>query len=130
MTGIPSPAILTAYDCWRLLEHEEIARVAWATGDTAAVVPVNFTVVDGALWFRVHPSSALGQQCRGGRVAVEVDHLDGSDRSAWSVVVQGTAQPVDIHDVPDQAMEIRLWPAGPFSMFVRVEPDEVTGRRL
>lgn len=128
--GIPSPAILTAYDCWGLLETQEIARIAWATTDGVAVVPVNYTVVDGALWFRAQSSSALGRQCQGGRVTVEVDHLDRADRAAWSVVVTGRAEPVDIHDVPDQAMEMRLWPAGAYSLFVRVEPDDVTGRRL
>jgi uncharacterized protein len=125
-----TPAILTAYDCWGLLETEEIARIAWVGPDGVAVVPVNYTVADGALWFRTQPYTALGRQCGGGRVAVEVDRLDRESRSAWSVVVRGRAESVDAADVPDQVMEMRVWPAGPRTLFVRVEPIEVTGRRV
>jgi nitroimidazol reductase NimA-like FMN-containing flavoprotein (pyridoxamine 5'-phosphate oxidase superfamily) len=125
-----STAILTAYDCWGLLETEEIARIAWAGPDGVAIVPVNYIVADGALWFRTQPYTALGRHCDGGRVAVEVDHLDRESRSAWSVVVTGRTESVNAAEVPDQVMEMRVWPAGPRSLFVRVEPIEVTGRRV
>jgi uncharacterized protein len=125
-----SPAILTAYDCWGLLETEEVARVAWAAPGGVAVVPVNYTVADGALWFRTQPYTALGRQCGGGRVAVEVDHIDRAERSGWSVVVAGTAHLVPAEQVPDQVMEMRVWAPGVRSLFVRVEPVDVSGRRL
>ena len=135
MTGqapkVPSMATLTAYDCWGLLETEEIARVAWATSDGVAIVPVNYTVSDGCLWFRTQPDSSLGRQCReGGHLAVEVDHVDRSSHRAWSVVVNGSASLVSAEDVPDAAMEMRVWPQGLPRTFVRLEPDELTGRRL
>jgi nitroimidazol reductase NimA-like FMN-containing flavoprotein (pyridoxamine 5'-phosphate oxidase superfamily) len=126
----PSPAVLMAYDCWGLLETEEIARIAWAGPDGVSVVPVNYVVASGALWFRAQPESALGRQSSGGRVVVEVDHVDRRDRSAWSVVVVGTAEPVDMDEVPEPVMEMQVWPVGPHGLFVRVEPDDVTGRRL
>jgi len=121
---------LTAYDCWGLLESAELGRVAWPGPGGVALVPVNFTVVDGALWFRTEPSSALARQCAGQRVVVEADHVDPVTRSGWSVVVVGTAGLVAIEDVPDMLVEMRVWPAGRRSLFVRVEPTEVGGRRL
>jgi nitroimidazol reductase NimA-like FMN-containing flavoprotein (pyridoxamine 5'-phosphate oxidase superfamily) len=127
---IPPPVILTAYDCWGLLETEEVARVAWTAPEGVAIVPVNYAVAEGSLWFRTQPYSALGRQCGGGRVAVEVDQLDRTDRSAWSVVVVGTAESVAPEDVPDRATQMQVWASGPRSMFVRVEPIEVTGRRI
>jgi hypothetical protein len=84
------------------------------------------TATDGALWFRTQPASALGRQYAGGRVVVEVDHVDRDAHTAWSVLVAGTAEPVDVADV----MQMRVWPVGSPGMFVRVEPAEVSGRRL
>lgn len=126
----PSPAILTAYDCWGLLETEEVARIAWASPAGAAIAPVNYTVVDGCLWFRTQPDSALGRQCTGERIAVEIDHVDREARTGWSVVVVGTAQRVEVEHVPDAVMELRVWPADARSLHVRVDPIQVTGRRL
>ena len=134
MTGRPArpsaPAMLTAYDCWGLLETEEVARIAWVAPDGVAIVPVNYLVTDGALWFRTQPCSALGRQCPGARVVVEVDQVNRAGRSGWSVVVTGTAHPVDPVDVPDAVMEMRVWAGGVRTLCVRVEPIEVTGRRL
>lgn len=134
MTGqvsrVPSPATLTAYDCWGLLETQDVARVAWASPDGVAVVPVNFIVAGGAVWFRTQPDSELGRQCGGGRVLVEVDHVNRAEHTAWSVVVSGTASLVPTEDVPDDVMEMRVWAAGTRNVFVRVEPVAVTGRRL
>jgi uncharacterized protein len=130
VSGMRPPAILTAYDCWRLLATEEIARVAWAGPDGVAIVPVSYTVTDRALWFRTQPYSALGRQGKGGRVAVEVDHLDHVTNSAWSVVVVGTMRLVDPGDVPDAVMQMHVWVPGPRSLVVRIDPVEVTGRRL
>lgn len=128
---VPSPATLTAYDCWRLLETEDVARVAWVTDDGgAAVVPVNYIVGDGAVWFRTQPYSQLGRQCGGGRILLEVDHVDRDEHTAWSVVVSGTADLVPTEDVPDDVMEMRLWAPGTRNLFVRLEPIEVSGRRL
>jgi uncharacterized protein len=127
---IATPVIMTAYDCWALLETEEVARIAWAGPDGVSIVPVNYVVADGALWFRTQPYSALGRQCDGRRLAVEVDHLDRTHRSAWSVVIVGTAEDVDPRDVPGALMEMPIWAAGPRSLFVRIEPIEVSGRRI
>lgn len=126
----PPPAMLTAYDCWGLLEHDEVARVAWTGPDGVAIVPVSYLVADGALWFRTQPYTALARQCVGGRVAVEVDHLERSNRTAWSVVVIGTAEPVPVDEVPEPVASMEVWVPGPRSFFIRVTPIEVTGRRV
>jgi hypothetical protein len=120
---------LTAYDCWSLLQTQEIARVAWSGARGVAVVPVNYTVVDGALWFRTDADSALARECPGHRLVVEVDHVESAERSGWSVVVAGTARIVGLEQVP-QPVDLRVWPGGPRTVFVEVEAEEVTGRRL
>ena len=123
-------AELTAYDCWGLLESEEIARVAWHGRDGVAIVPVNYTVADGSLWFRTSPSSTLGRECAGQTLAIEIDHIDRTTRSAWSVVVSGVVELVDAAEVPDVLAGLRVWPSGSRPLFIRVEPAHVTGRKL
>jgi hypothetical protein len=46
------------------------------------------------------------------------------------VIVTGVAQNVDADDVPGYLGELQVWPRGPRTTFVRVHPDEITGRRL
>jgi len=126
----PRLATLVAYDCWSLLGQAEIARVGWQSAAGVAIVPVNYVVADGAVWFRTDPSSALAREAGGTRIVVEVDHVDPRAHAGWSVVVSGTAQLVEFLDVPDMLVDMRIWPGGNHALFVRVDPDEVTGRRL
>jgi uncharacterized protein len=121
--------VIPAYDCWGLLESQEIARVAWLGAGGVAVVPVNHTLADGSLWFRTDPDTALGRECGGQRVVVEVDSVDAQTRSGWSVVVAGTAELVAAADVPE-LVDLRVWPTGSRNLFVRVDSAEVSGRRL
>ncbi len=129
-TPTSAPAVLPPYDCWGLLEQAEIARIGWSGPDGVAIVPVNYAVGDGALWFRTQPFGALARQCAGGEVVVEVDHVAPETHSAWSVIIHGSAERVPVEEVPDDLMEMAVWAPGPRSLFVRVTPREVTGRRL
>lgn len=134
MTTRPEPggrlATLLSYDCWNLLESAHIARVAWIGPEGVAVVPVNYTVVAGAVWFRTTPDSTLAHECNEQRVVVEVDEIDPATRAGWSVVVVGTAELVDAQDVPDMLIGLEVWPSGTRTLFVRVDVHEVSGRRL
>ena len=123
-------ATLVAYDCWRLLEGAEIARVAWRTGDEIELIPVNYGVADGALWFRTEADSSLATAVAGHPLVVEVDQVDHETHASWSVVLRGDAEVVDVLDAPEMVVEMRVWPAGTRSVFVRVEPTSLTGRRL
>jgi hypothetical protein len=123
-------AELSAFDCWQLLETAEIVRIAWNGPRGVSVVPVNFRLADGALWFRTTPYAALAREAGDQWVAAEVDHLDAGTRSGWSVVLRGSAELVAPVDVPDHLVDFRIWPQGHQSLFVRILPVEVTGRRL
>lgn len=123
-------ATLVAYDCWGLLEEAEVARVAWLGADGIRLVPVNYVVADGALWFRTDRESALARECAGQELVVEVDHVDAATAAAWSVVITGLPELIDAAEAPDMLGEMRVWAGGPHSTFVRVEPVSVTGRRV
>ena len=121
---------LPPFDCWRLLGSAEIARIAWHGPHGVTVVPVNYTIAEGALWFRTNPYSALARECGGAHVAVEVDSLDPGSRSGWSVVIRGVAELFEAQETPEPLAELRIWPAGVRNVFIRLEPAEVSGRKL
>jgi hypothetical protein len=122
------------YDAWRLLTEaaagEAIARIVWSSRGNPAIVPVNFTVADGALWFQVAVGSRLARECPGQRVLVEVDQVHAPSRTGWSIVVTGPATTMPAADDPGLLGGLQVWPRGDRQELVRVEPDEVTGRRL
>jgi nitroimidazol reductase NimA-like FMN-containing flavoprotein (pyridoxamine 5'-phosphate oxidase superfamily) len=124
LVDLPTP------DCWNLLKSAEIARAAWNGPRGVAVVPVNYSIAEGALWFRTNPYSALARESGGELVAVEVDSLDPANRSGWSVVVRGVAELVEAQEAPEHLADLRIWPAGVRNLFIRIEPVEVSGRRL
>lgn len=123
-------AALTPYDCWALLKDVQVGRVAWSRPQGPAVVPVNLTLLDGALWLRTSPGSELVREALDRPVSIEVDEVDVATRSGWSVLVLGTAEVVMGEDVPEHLHVLDVWPSGPHVAYVRVSPTQLTGRRL
>lgn len=122
---------LAPFDCWQLVEREgEIARVVWQGVDGPAIAPVNYVVADGGLWFQTSVESRLATECLDRPVLVEVDHLDLVARQGWSVIVHGVAHRVEPGAVPEVLGELDVWPPGPHPVYVRVEPDAMTGRQV
>ncbi len=123
--------VLTPYDCWNLLDRPRIGRVVWSReSGPPGVVPVNVSVYEGSLWFRSSPTTALVREATGEPIAVQIDELDPLNHSGWSVIVEGTAEVVPDSEVPDLAGTLEVWPAGDQSVYVRVEPERISGRKL
>ena len=125
---------LSRYDCWQLVTQaggpDGIARVVWSGADGPAIVPVNFTVADGFIWFQTTEGSRLARECAGQRVLVEVDDIDPAHHTGWSVVVSGVATCVPLAQDPGLLGDLLVWPSGPRELLLKVEADELTGRRL
>ena len=125
---------LDRYDAWHLVTEaaaaEGIARVVWSSADGPRIVPLNFTVAAGALWFQVDADSRLARECRGQRVVVEVDHVQAATHTGWSVIVTGEATTMPAAEDPGLLEHLQVWPQGVRQELVRVGADEVTGRRL
>ncbi|MGP4114330.1 helix-turn-helix domain-containing protein [Streptomyces sp. 4N509B] len=119
-------------ECRARLSGHGVGRVAVATDHGLAVVPVNYTVVDGAVVYRAAPGS-VPALAAGKDVAFEVDHIDDALSMGWSVLVAGRAR-----EVTDPAETQRLektmhttpWAGGDRPLWVRVDPARLTGRRI
>ncbi len=130
---MPDLTELTTRECWDLLAGEEVARVAVATPVGPRILPVNYTLHGGDLYFRTKPYSALGTYGRDGDLAAEVDSIDRVAREGWSVQVTGPGTMVeDAQELREvrAGWDPRPWADGQRYMYIRLRICEVSGRRL
>jgi nitroimidazol reductase NimA-like FMN-containing flavoprotein (pyridoxamine 5'-phosphate oxidase superfamily) len=123
---------LTPQECWTLLGTSDLGRLAVCLGEVAEIFPVNYAVAHGTVVFRTAPGLKHVSARLNGLLTFEADGVDRDAGVAWSVVVKGRGH--DMADGPEAelARTLNLRPAhgGPKPLFVRIEPDVVTGRRF
>ncbi|MFJ8942584.1 pyridoxamine 5'-phosphate oxidase family protein [Streptomyces sp. NPDC102395] len=120
-------------ECLRLMAKARIGRIVYTRRALPAVLPVNFSLDDdGAVLLRTSAASDLVRAIDGAVVAFEADDVDAARHSGWSVVVTGTATVVT--DPSEHERQSRSgpvsWVPAPQEVFVRIEPELVTGREL
>src|SRR5688572_24632724 len=86
-------------ECLRLLATHEIGRIGFINGDTPEILPVNYALDGDAVVFATATGTKLWSAERG-TVTFEVDDIDRSSRSGWSVVIHGLAQEITSLDSP------------------------------
>ena len=118
--------------CWELLRGEEVGRIAVAIANHPDIFPINYIVDHGTLVFRTNEGTKLAAAVLGVGVAFEVDGYDRDAGEAWSVVVKGRAKEISQLLGRFEAADLPLfpWHAGEKHCFVRIEPEEITGRRF
>lgn len=125
--------VLGLDECLQRVGSAPLGRVAFHDRGDVVVLPV-IHVVDGTtIAFRARWDSRLAAAIRDDSVAFEVDSYDPSTRTGWSVLVEGIACTVDDPDDGARLEELlgSAWEGRPEDSFwIRVRPDEVTGRRL
>ncbi|MFM9632597.1 MULTISPECIES: pyridoxamine 5'-phosphate oxidase family protein [Streptomyces] len=124
---------LGRHECLRLMAKVPVGRIVYTRRALPAVLPVNFSLDgDGAVLLRTYAASELVRAIDGAVVAFETDEVDADRRSGWSVVVTGLATVVT--DPVEHARLARTgpvsWVPAPQEVFVRIEPELVTGREL
>lgn len=123
---------LTESECWTLLRSADVGRLAVAIGDHPDIFPVNHFIDGNSILFRSAAGTKLAAAVLGRAVAFEVDGYDATDGEAWSVVVKGKARLIENMFEYLEAEELPLfpWHLGTKPNIVRIEPEEVTGRRF
>ncbi|MBD0741362.1 pyridoxamine 5'-phosphate oxidase family protein [Streptomyces sp. CBMA152] len=124
---------LDRQECLRLLAKVPTGRIVYTRQALPAVLPVNFCLDgDGAVLLTTSAFSQLVSAIDGAVVAFEADEVDAAAHSGWSVVVTGEATVVT--DPAEHARLLRAgprsWASAPHEVFVRIEPELVTGRGL
>lgn len=124
--------VMSDAECWRLLVHSKLARLAVEAIDGAPdIFPVNYVASqDRRLYLRSAPGSKLMAIAAHSSVALEIDGYD--DTVAWSVVVRGVAERLDADDEIEASGVLQLvsWSPTTKHDFVRITPRATTGRRF
>jgi nitroimidazol reductase NimA-like FMN-containing flavoprotein (pyridoxamine 5'-phosphate oxidase superfamily) len=120
---------LTEAECWELLGSEPVGRLAWRGAEGLSVVPVNYIADEGRVSINTAAYSAQARECDDLPVAFQVDAVDATARSGWSVLVRGTAH-VEYAQDGTTSNDPDVWPAGVRPLRLVIDPTGVTGRRL
>ena len=119
---------LTVGQCLDLLASKTLGRVAFQE-DGPVVLPVHYTVHRDSVIVRTSPYGYLGRHLRRCETALQVDALDESTGAGWTILVRGPAENLPGHEVPQLQQRPRSWAGGVQSLYVRIVPRAVTGRR-
>ena len=121
-------------DCVALLERAPIGRLVFLDDEGQPLaLPVNYRWHDDCVVFRTSEGQKLIAAVINSRVTFEVDEWDPGTQTGMSVLVKGKAARVDDWAQAEQLETLGLVPWAdqvwkPF--WVRVEPVEITGRRI
>jgi len=124
--GNATSTAMTADECASRIASIDVGRIAWVHDGAPRILPLNYALDHGAIIFRTDPDSSMAAQLPGSAVAFGVDSVDFGNLIGWSVVVTGTCRPA----ADELAARMTPWADGDRSRVFRIEPDEVTGRKL
>ena len=122
----------------RLIATGGIGRIAYQSRFGPAVLPVNYQWHDDGIVFRTARHSPLDEDLQTGiaggdyKVAFEIDDINLTERTGWSVLIQGPAHHVNSEAERESALRagVEPWAGGERELFVRIVPSRITGRRI
>jgi len=121
-------------ECLRLLGTLHVGRLVYVDDDGPAAVPVNYSMAGRDIVLRVEGGAkraAMAQPV----VGFEVDHVDEATHAGWSVLLRGQGSEIALDDVPALIREAQgripaPWATGIHSVWLRIVPSIITGKRL
>ena len=124
------PIGLTRQECDELLISRSVGRVAYTDRALPQVIPVNYAVDGTSIVFRTAHSSRLAACCNHTVVAFEVDDVDETARTGWSVLVIGDANAITDESELVRARQLPFapWADGERDCYIRVIAGLVSGR--
>jgi nitroimidazol reductase NimA-like FMN-containing flavoprotein (pyridoxamine 5'-phosphate oxidase superfamily) len=119
-------------ECWELLGSTPVGRIGVLVDSAPEIYPVNHVVDGQSIVFRTERGEKLRGLERSPSVCFEVDGYDPDERTGWSVLVKGRAHEVTAAEDERRLLrlDLRYWSVGPKPRWIRIEPIEVTGRRI
>jgi nitroimidazol reductase NimA-like FMN-containing flavoprotein (pyridoxamine 5'-phosphate oxidase superfamily) len=123
---------LTPDECWQLLSATPVGRIGVLHDSAPEIYPVNHLVDRGTIVFRTDPGTKLRGLLRSPAVCYEADGIDAQAAMGWSVLVKGRAEQLSDPDDLDRVarLPLRLWSLGDKAHWIRIVPEDVTGRRI
>jgi len=122
---------LSEEECWTLLSGERVGRVGLTVGAMPAILPVNYTVFDGAIVFRTTTGSKLSAAIAHAVVCFEVDSFSPLSHEGWSVLAVGMADEL-AEPLRSRVIGLPLdsWAGEGRDHVVSIVPRVLSGRRI
>jgi nitroimidazol reductase NimA-like FMN-containing flavoprotein (pyridoxamine 5'-phosphate oxidase superfamily) len=125
---------LSGEACYRLLAATDIGRVAvnLPGSDAPLIRPVNYVFHERAVAFRSARGSKFTFLTLANRASFEIDGIDVSDHTGWSVIVVGLAEEVtNAAEIANlERSDLRPWTPGDKPHWIRIRPEVISGRRI
>lgn len=122
---------LTVAECQALLESRDIGRIGWNAGHGPQILPVSYAYVADMIVFRTSPFGVLSELVRPTQVVFEVDDLDATRHTGWSVIARGRAQAVASPALLTHLWTVdgaEPWAGGVRNVFIGITVERLTGR--
>jgi nitroimidazol reductase NimA-like FMN-containing flavoprotein (pyridoxamine 5'-phosphate oxidase superfamily) len=121
--------VLARARCLELLRTRRIGRLGLSMGALPVVHPVNFAVDDDRVLIRTGIGSKLSAALRGAVVCLEVDDIDDTGTTGWSVLVTGRAEELVGADAERAAEALGDGSSWAGDHYVGIHIELVSGRR-
>ena len=131
-TGSSVLARLDRSSCLAMLGTRPFGRLVFTHRALPDVLPVNYRLDGESVLIRLVSGSTAAAAARDSVVAFEVDDIDISSRSGWSITVVGHAHEITESGELGRARSLGLvsWAGDDRDHFVSVAVERVTGRWL
>ncbi|MGY1709561.1 pyridoxamine 5'-phosphate oxidase family protein [Geodermatophilus sp. SYSU D00758] len=125
---------IPAEECYRLLATQEIGRLGVNAEHHPLIFPVNFAMDGTTIVIRTRAGTKLAA-AEHANVTFEVDEVDRSTRSGWSVLVRGVAEVVGEEHRAELVARthgtgVEPWAPGDTGHWLRLVPHDISGRRI
>jgi nitroimidazol reductase NimA-like FMN-containing flavoprotein (pyridoxamine 5'-phosphate oxidase superfamily) len=132
MSGGAGARILDRVECLDLLPAKRIGRLGYVTDDGPRIVPLNYATTPDSILVRTLAYGEVARSALDQRVAFQIDDIDESRHTGWSVLVVGTARLVSVEELK-QILYLGApepWVGGPRTLFLRIPMTTITGRQV
>lgn len=126
--------VLSEAECLALLTTGTVGRVAFLVDEEIHLIPLNYALVDGELYFRTDSRSVLHALAEGREdVAFGIDYHDDVSPTGWNVTVKGATRRVEDTHLHARVMatpRLRPWAGGTRSEVIHLFRRSIEGRRV
>ena len=124
-------ADLTPAESQTLLESRDVGRIGWNAGHGPQIFPISYACAADLIVFRTSPFGVLSELVRPTQVVFEVDDLDDTAHTGWSVIARGRAQAVASPALLTHLWTVEgaePWAGGVRNVFIGISVERITGR--
>jgi nitroimidazol reductase NimA-like FMN-containing flavoprotein (pyridoxamine 5'-phosphate oxidase superfamily) len=126
---------LTRAECLRLLGSCHFGRLGVTADQSTPIIrPLNylFDEPSQSVVFRTAPGTKLSGLLRGTQAAFEIDGIDPTDHTGWSVIILGATEEIssasEIRRLENAGLDV--WAPGHRARWVRIRARTISGRRI